>query len=388
MITTSSKIQDVQEYYFATKLREVKALIQSGKPIINAGIGNPDLPPPGRVIPALINALQDKKAHGYQSYLGLPELRKAMSSFYKEYYDVSISEVDEVIPLMGSKEGILHISMAFLDPGDAVLIPDPGYPTYSSAAKLCQAVTMTYDLTAENQYLPDLASIEKNDLSKVKMMWINYPHMPTGALATKETLKKLVVFARKHGILLINDNPYSCLGYDEKISIHQIEGSGEVALELNSISKTFNMAGWRVGMLCGKSEYLKAVLKIKTNMDSGMFYGIQKGAIEALGTSHEWLEQQNIIYARRRKLTTHLAEKLDLKPVTQLGGLFVWCKLPNHKSDDKEFVDQLLQEYDIFIAPGSIFGKNGKGYVRFSLCVCEDQILEMSRRITNLAPHE
>ncbi|WP_397303020.1 pyridoxal phosphate-dependent aminotransferase [Nonlabens ulvanivorans] len=382
MIKAATRLDSVQEYYFATKLREVRSLLEEGKPIINAGIGNPDLLPPEQVIPAITAALQDPKAHGYQSYLGLPELREAMSQFYKTHYSVSLDAESEIIPLMGSKEGILHISMAFLNPGDAVLIPDPGYPTYASATRLCEAMPVTYALKEENHWLPDLEELEQLDLSKVKIMWINYPHMPTSVAGSKELFEKLVHFAKKHEILLVNDNPYSCVGYEDKISVHQVAHSKDVVLELNSISKTFNMPGWRVGMLTGKSTLLKEVLKVKTNMDSGMFYGVQKGAIAALKTSDDWIENQNRIYKIRRDLTIQLAEKLEIQPQEQNGGLFVWCKLPNGMTDDKAFVDQLLHESHIFIAPGSIFGKNGEGYVRFSLCVNEDKIQEMIHKVT------
>lgn len=381
MIKAATRLDSVQEYYFATKLREVKLLMDAGKPVINAGIGNPDLLPPEQVIPAITAALQDPKAHGYQNYLGLPNLRKAITQFYKTHYDVTIDAESEVVPLMGSKEGILHISMAFLNPEDQVLIPDPGYPTYASATRLCEAIPVAYALKEVNNWLPDLEELEQLDLSKVKIMWINYPHMPTSVAGSKELFEKLVHFAKKHEILLVNDNPYSCVGYEEKISIHQVAHSKGVVLELNSISKTFNMPGWRVGMLTGKSSLLKEILKVKTNMDSGMFYGIQKGAIAALKTSDDWIENQNRIYKIRRDLTIQLAKKLEIQPQEQNGGLFVWCKLPKEKNNDKAFVDQLLHENHIFIAPGSIFGKNGEGYVRFSLCVNEDQIQEMIHRV-------
>ncbi|QJP33425.1 aminotransferase class I/II-fold pyridoxal phosphate-dependent enzyme [Nonlabens sp. Ci31] len=381
MIQAAKRLDSVQEYYFATKLREVRSLILLGKPIINAGIGNPDLLPPEHVVPALTAALQDTSAHGYQSYLGLPELRTAMAGFYKKQYQVVLDSDSEIIPLMGSKEGILHASMAFLNPGDEVLIPDPGYPTYASATKLCEATAVSYDLTADHNWMPDFDALEKLDLSKVKIMWTNYPHMPSGAPGSLEFFERLIAFAKKNEILIINDNPYSCL-YPDKISIHQVAGSMEVALELNSISKTYNMAGWRVGMLSGKAEVLKEVLKVKTNMDSGMFYGVQKGAIAALETDNSWLENQNKMYKKRLVLTVELAMSLNLQPQEQSGGLFVWCKLPEGEKDDKAFVDHLLYENGIFIAPGSIFGSNGIGYVRFSLCVKEEQIKEMIERVS------
>lgn len=381
MITTAQRLDTVQEYYFATKLREVKTLIDAGMPIINAGIGNPDLPPPDGVLNALALALQNPKAHGYQSYMGLPELRQAMADFYRNHYAVHLNPATEIIPLMGSKEGILHISMAFLNPGDQVLIPDPGYPTYASATMLCQATAVTYHLNAQNNWLPDFNALEQLDVSKVKIMWTNYPNMPTAVAGSQEVFQKLLAFTIKNDILLINDNPYSCAGYDQKLSIHQVAGNTQNVLELNSLSKTYNMAGWRVGMLTGDAALLKEVLKVKTNMDSGMFYGIQQGAIAALQTDNSWLENLNKTYQKRRKLTLQLATVLGLQPQEQHGGLFIWCKLPAGKQDDKAFVNDLLYEQHIFIAPGSIFGNNGAGYVRLSLCVPEEQITEMIARV-------
>ncbi|MDP5101974.1 MAG: aminotransferase class I/II-fold pyridoxal phosphate-dependent enzyme [Nonlabens sp.] len=377
----SRKLDHVAEYYFATKLREVRELVLTGKPIINAAIGNPDLPPPPQALAALTTALTHASAHGYQSYLGLPELRDAMSQFYKRHYDVTINPTNEVIPLMGSKEGILHISMAFLNPGDEVLIPDPGYPTYASATRLCEAIPVPYNLTAQNGWLPDLVALEKRDLSKVKIIWVNYPNMPTGAAATSTLFTDLVAFASRHNILIINDNPYSCVGYDKKHSILQAKGAMDVALELNSISKTFNMAGWRVGMLAGNAQLIQQVLKVKTNMDSGMFYGIQKGAIAALQSDESWFENINAVYAKRRAVILQIARALSLQPEVQNAGLFVWCKLPNGEQDDKAFVESLLHEQHIFIAPGSIFGSNGAGYVRFSLCIPDAQLQTMLERL-------
>ena len=387
MIHPANKISQVQEYYFATKLREVRAMISEGKEVINAGIGNPDLRPPQGVNEILFQALQDPNAHGYQSYMGLPELREAISEFYKKHYGVELDSNSEIVPLMGSKEGILHISMAFLNPGDQVLVPDPGYPTYASATKLCEATPVFYDLKPKNNWQPDFSQLEQLDLSKVKLMWVNYPNMPTGASADLEVFEKLFAFAKAHNILIINDNPYSCVGYEKKQSILQVEGATEVCLELNSFSKTFNMAGWRVGMLLGKENYLKEVLKVKTNMDSGMFYAVQKGAIAALNTPVEWLDQQNEIYAARRLQMIEIACALDLESEEQQGGIFLWCKIKN-SHDDKAFVDQLLKDRHIFVAPGSIFGKNGRGYLRFSLCVNQKQIATMKDRISKVPVHE
>lgn len=384
-MTPAHKLNHVTSYYFATKLREVHSLLLAGKPIINAAIGNPDLPPPPQAVEALTASLTAPAAHGYQSYLGLPELREAMAQFYNDHYGVALDPAGEVIPLMGSKEGILHISMTFLNPGDEVLIPDPGYPTYASATRLCEATPVPYALTSQNSWLPDLEQLAQQDLSRVKLMWVNYPNMPTGVAASIPLFKDLLTFARQHNILLVNDNPYSCVGYDTKHSLLQVAGAKEIALELNSISKTFNMAGWRVGMLAGNAQLIAQVLKVKTNMDSGMFYGIQKGAIAALQSDATWFTMLDAVYRERRAAMLAVAHALHLQPQVQNAGLFIWCKLPPGLHDDKAFVESLLHERHIFIAPGSIFGSNGAGYVRLSLCVPDAQLAILQNRL-NIAP--
>ena len=376
----AKRLHSVEEYYFSKKLKEVNFLKSQGKPIISLAIGSPDLQPPGRVISAITESLKDSNAHQYQSYQGLPELREAIAGFYKAHFQVSVSATTEVLPLMGSKEGILHISMAFLNVGDAVLIPNPGYPTYTAVTKLLQAVPIFYNLDEANNWCPNIEELEKQDLSKVKIMWLNYPHMPTGAKATRALFRKLIAFAKKHDILLVNDNPYSFILNKEPLSILSIEGSKEVCLELNSLSKTFNMAGWRVGMLLGKHELLNAVLKVKTNMDSGMFYGIQKGAIEALNSSRMWFVSLNSVYERRRKLVWELATKLNCTFDENASGLFVWAKLPPFFKSE-EFIDKLLKENNIFITPGTIFGSQGEGYVRFSLCATIEELEEAISRV-------
>ena len=376
MITTAKRLDTVQEYYFSHKLRQVRQLMVEGKPIINMGIGSPDLAPAKNVIEAIQKAMNDDKAHEYQSYQGLPELRQGMTNFYKTQFGVTLDWNLEILPLMGSKEGIMHISMAFLNEGDEVLIPNPGYPTYESVTNLVQAKAVFYDLKAENNWEPDFEALEQRDLSKVKLMWVNYPNMPTGSNATKDLLERLVAFAEKHEILLINDNPYSFVLNDNPISILEIEGAKEVALELNSLSKTFNMAGWRVGMVSGKSEFIDAILKVKSNMDSGMFYGIQKGAVEALKLGKEWFDAQNEIYTRRRNLIFELADKLRCEYDKNSVGMFVWAKLPENVTSSEDFIDEILLKKHIFITPGTIFGSNGEGYIRFSLCVKEDKIQE------------
>lgn len=379
MITTAKRLETVQEYYFSRKLKEVRQLMSEGKPIINMGIGSPDMAPHSSVIEAIQNAMFDDKAHEYQSYQGLPELRQGFANFYKNQFDVNLDFNLEMLPLMGSKEGIMHISLAFLNAGDEVLIPNPGYPTYASVTELIQAKSVYYDLKEDNNWQPEFEALEKTDLSKVKLMWVCYPHMPTGANGTLKLYKKLIDFGKKHDILIVNDNPYSFVLNDNPISILQVEGAKEIALELNSLSKTFNMAGWRVGMVLGNSKFIDAILKVKSNMDSGMFYGIQKGAIEALKLGKEWFESQNEIYTKRRNLIFQLAEKLECTFDKNSVGLFVWAKLPTGIQSEA-FIDDLLYEKHLFITPGTIFGSNGSGYIRFSLCVKEENILEAIKR--------
>ncbi len=380
MIQPAKRLDTVQEYYFSIKLREVRNLVAAGKPIINMGIGSPDLQPPAKVLEAIQGSLTDANAHKYQSYQGLPELRTAIADFYQNKYRVAVNPENEILPLMGSKEGIMHISMAFLNEGDQVLIPNPGYPTYTSVTNLVGAVPLFYNLSEETNWQPNFEELENQDLSNVKMMWVNYPHMPTGTNATIETLEKLVAFGKKHNILIINDNPYSFILNDKPISILEVEGAKDIALELNSLSKTFNMAGWRVGMVLGNATYINEILKVKSNMDSGMFYGIQKGAIEALQLSDDWFAAQNKIYEERRNLIWQLADKLDATYDRNATGLFVWAKIPEGKKSE-EVTDAVLYENDIFITPGTIFGSQGEGYIRFSLCVTTDVIKEAISRI-------
>ena len=377
---TADRLHTVEEYYFSKKLREVNALKAAGAPIINLGIGSPDLAPPKAVITAITDSLSDASAHKYQSYQGLPALRLAMANFYKAHYNISLNPQNQVLPLIGSKEGIMHISMAYLNQGDAVLIPNPGYPTYTSVTKLVGATPVFYDLNATSNWQPDLVSLEATDVSKVKLMWINYPHMPTGTLGDKKILKGLVDFAKKNEILLINDNPYSFILNNQPSSIFNIEGAEQVCLELNSLSKTFNMAGWRVGMLTGAKAHLDNVIKVKSNMDSGMFYGIQKGAIEALNSSKNWFSDLNLIYSERRKLIWELATALNCTFETNTSGMFVWAKLPRGLKSEA-FIDKILHDYHLFIAPGTIFGTNGEGYIRFSLCAPSESIELAIKRV-------
>jgi len=380
MIEVANRLHSVEEYYFSKKLKEVRALIAKGKPIINLGIGSPDLQPPETVITAITESFKDSNAHKYQSYQGLPELREAISSFYKTHFNVNIDAASEVLPLMGSKEGIMHISMAFLNEGDEVLIPNPGYPTYTSVTKLLQAEPIFYNLDETNNWCPNIEALEQQDLSKVKLMWLSYPHMPTGAKANKKVFKDLIAFAKRNNILLINDNPYSFILNDNPLSILDIEDAKEVCLELNSLSKSFNMAGWRVGMLLGSNKLLEEVLKVKSNMDSGMFYGIQKGAIEALKSSKIWFEDLNTIYKERRDLVWKLANKLNCTFNKEANGLFIWAKLPSGETSEV-FIDKLLHEKNLFVTPGTVFGSQGEGYIRFSLCASREVIEEAITRL-------
>jgi len=380
MITFAKRIQNVEEYYFAKKLREVRELQSAGKPVINMGIGSPDLAPPQEVVVALQESLSNPLAHKYQPYSGLPEFREAVSNFYKKQFGATINSTSEIIPLMGSKEGIMHISMTLLNEGDEVLIPNPGYPTYTSVTNLVRAKAIYYDLDSNTHWHPNFKDLEKLDLSKVKIMWMNYPHMPTGAKAQREIFEKAIAFGKKHNIVIVNDNPYSFILNDNPQSILQIEGAKEIAIELNSLSKSFNMAGWRVGMLLTNSTFIKEILKVKTQLDSGMFYGIQKGAIAALNLSDNWFKSINKIYEKRREIVWQLAEKLNCTFDKNAAGMFVWAKLPEGKTTDK-VVNELLYNKDIFITPGHIFGSNGEGYIRFSLCVDENLIQEALQRI-------
>ena len=381
MIKQSDRLNSVEEYYFSKKLREVSNMIQSGESVINMAIGSPDLFPSIRVIDEIKNSLSDSFAHKYQSYQGLPELRDAIAKFYNKFFGVELNPSNEVLPLMGSKEGIMHISLAFLNPGDEVLIPNPGYPTYLSVTKLVQANPVFYNLSEENGWFPNLSELENKDLSKVKLMWINYPHMPTGASANFDQFEKLLEFAKTNNILLINDNPYSFILNDDYLSLLKVKGYKNFVLELNSLSKSFNMSGWRVGMLVGSSDNITKVLKVKSNMDSGMFYGIQKGAIAALNLDKSWFEDLNKVYLKRRKLIWNIADKLNCSYDKNSKGLFVWAKLPNHIKSSEQYIDTLLKEKKIFIAPGTIFGSNGEGYIRFSLCIDEVKIDEALKRI-------
>jgi aspartate/methionine/tyrosine aminotransferase len=380
MITTAQRLHQVDEYYFSTKLREVRQLAAQGKPIINMGIGSPDLAPHPSVIQAVQMAMTEPSAHQYQSYQGLPELRIAMTAFYQKHFSVTLNPETEVLPLMGSKEGIMHISMAFLNPGDQVLIPNPGYPTYASVTKLVGAEPVLYDLLPERDWQPDFEALEQLDSSKIKLIWISYPHMPTGTKADIDLLARWVALAQKHNALLVNDNPYSFVLNSKPTSLLQVPEANGICLELNSLSKTFNMAGWRVGMVLGNPDLIQAVLQVKSNFDSGMFYGVQKGAVAALQLDDSWFKKQDEIYQKRRALIFKIVQKLKCTACEDSAGLFVWAKLPDGILDAEKFVDEILYSKHIFVAPGTVFGSNGQGYIRFSLCVDENKITEALSR--------
>ena len=380
IVSTADRLSDVKEYYFSKKLREVASLKAAGKPIISLGIGSPDLEPSENVKNAMVKAMEEPMAHAYQSYQGIPALREAMAAFYLSNFNVNTNSATEILPLMGSKEGIMHVSMAFLNQGDQVLIPNPGYPTYTSVTKLVGAQPVYYNLVAKNDWLPDFGALENKDLSKVKIMWVNYPHMPTGAVAKDDMYKELIAFAKRNKILLVNDNPYSFVLNDQPESILKYSGAKEVALELNSLSKTYNMAGWRVGMLVGAQEYITQVLKVKSNMDSGMFYGIQKGAIEALNLSKDWFTSINVHYAKRRAIVFKILDSLNCTYNSSHVGMFVWAKLPEGITSE-QMTDRMLYDKDVFITPGTVFGSNGEGYIRLSLCVSEESLEEVLSRV-------
>ena len=383
IIRASNRIKGVKQYYFARKLTEIKVLENSGQHIINLGIGSPDLAPAPEVLDELQRSSLESESNKYQSYRGLTALREAFANWYDRKFDVSVDAETEVLPLIGSKEGIIHISMTFLNEGDEVLIPNPGYPTYATATKLAGGKTRLYDLNAENNWLPDLKALADQDLTSVKIMWLNYPNVPTGAGASKAFFEELVAFAHKHAILLCHDNPYSFILKDKGLSLLSIPRSKEVALELNSLSKSFNMAGWRVGALLGAETYLNEVMKFKSNMDSGMYKGIQLAAIKALELDDTWYIKQNNIYTKRRKVVWKIMDALACEYDKETSGLFVWGKLPDNISNSEVFVDELLEATGIFITPGFIFGSNGEDYVRIALCSPLDTLEEALNLITN-----
>ncbi len=365
---TATRLEGIGEYYFSQKLREIEGLNKEGKNIINLGIGNPDLPPHPDVIKVLQEESAKPRVHGYQSYKGSPVLRNAFASWYQTYYDVTLNADTEILPLIGSKEGIMHLCMTYLNEGDEALVPNPGYPTYQSAVKLAGGISVGYELKEENGYFPDFAELETRDLSRVKLMWINYPQMPTGQLPTTELFEQIVAFGKKHHLLICHDNPYSFILNDNPMSLLSVEGAKEVAVELNSLSKSQNMAGWRVGVLCGAKERIDEVLRFKSNMDSGMFLPVQLAAAKALGLHRDWYDSVNTIYKERRKKVVELLDLLQCTYSKEQAGLFMWAKIPAGIRDGYALSDKVLYNSQVFITPGGIFGSAGNGYIRISLC--------------------
>lgn len=381
MIKTAKRIEQVEEYYFSRKLQEVRKLDSPEKRVINLGIGSPDQPPSENTIEALVTAARKPGNHAYQSYRGIPEFRKAIAAFYKKTYGVVLDAEQMILPLIGSKEGIMHISMAFVDEGDEVLVPDPGYPTYSSVATLVGATLVPYAMRESLGWSIDIEALRRKDLSRVKLMWINFPHMPTGKTASYNELKELVDLARKYNFLLVNDNPYSLILNDHPISVLSVEGASDVALELNSLSKSHNMAGWRLGWVAGRKDYIDSVLRVKSNMDSGMFLPMQYAAAEALANGEDWFAKLNAMYAERRSVVWQILDALGCRYEMGQSGLFVWAKAPDDVADVEKWIDAILYSTSVFITPGFIFGKNGARYVRISLCNTTDVLKQALDRI-------
>ena len=382
-IQTAERLSSVNEYYFSQKLREIEGLNQQGKNIINLGIGSPDLPPHPSVIKTLQEESAKENTHAYQSYKGSPILRNAVAVWYKEWYGVDVDAATEILPLIGSKEGVMHICMTYLNAGDEALIPNPGYPTYKTAVTLAGGNCINYDLTEEQNWLPDFAALEQKDLSKVKLWFVNYPHMPTGKLPTKDIFEKIIAFAKAHNILVVHDNPYSFILNETPMSILSVDGAIEVAVELNSLSKSQNMAGWRVGILCGAKDRIDEVLRFKSNMDSGMFLPVQLAAAKALGLGKEWYDSINKIYKERKEKAFEILDLLKCTYDDTQGGMFVWAKVPSAFKDSFALSDEVLYNANVFITPGGIFGSNGNNYVRISLCAPIDKFEEAIARIKN-----
>ncbi|MCU0472680.1 MAG: aminotransferase class I/II-fold pyridoxal phosphate-dependent enzyme [Bacteroidales bacterium] len=382
-VKPADRTGSVQEYYFSRKLREIDQMRKSGADVINLGIGSPDQPPSENTIRYLGVEAAKPTSHGYQSYTGMPALRKAFADWYKTYFHVDLDPENEILPLMGSKEGIMHISMAFVNQGDDVLVPDPGYPTYTSVTKLVGGNVRYYELDEKNGWLPDLDKLEDSDLGRVKIMWVNYPHMPSGTNGSVALYEKLVAFASKHNILLCNDNPYSFILNNEYYSLLAVDGAKEIALELNSLSKSHNMAGWRIGMVAGHKEYINTILKIKSNMDSGMFRAMQVAAVEALGNPPSWYETVNRVYFQRRKIVEEIMLLLKCSFNKEQVGLFVWGRLPEEIDSCETFVEEILNKTHVFLTPGFIFGAGGDRYIRISLCADEKTLKVAKTRISD-----
>lgn len=383
-ICPSRRVRQVKEYYFSKKLKEVAALNAKGMDIISLGIGGPDRPPHQSVVDRLCAEARKDNTHGYQPYVGLPALRKAYADWYSRWYGVELDPDKEIQPLIGSKEGILHITLAFVNPGDAVLVPNPGYPTYTSVSKLAEAEILTYNLKEENGWYPDFDELERMPLDRVKLMWVNYPNMPTGAPATMELYEKIVDFGRRHGIVIVNDNPYSFILNDNPISLLSVPGAKDIAIEMNSLSKSHNMAGWRMGMLASNPQFVEWILKVKSNIDSGQFRPAMEAAVEALSCDAAWYAELNGVYAERRKVAERIMQTLGCSFDLSQKGLFLWGRIPDAEESSEAFADRILYNARVFLTPGFIFGSNGERYIRISLCATEEKMREALKRIEEM----
>ena len=385
MIQPAERLSLVSEYYFSRKLKEVARLNAEGHDIISLAIGSPDMPPSEKTVEKLCKVARQADAHGYQPTMGTPELREAMADFYKRWYGVDLDPATEIQPLIGSKEGILHVTLAFVNPGDEVLVPNPGYPTYTSLSRLLGAKVVNYDLSADNDWQPDFDALEKMDLSRVKLMWTNYPNMPTGANAQRQTYERLVQFAREKGIVVVNDNPYSFILNEEPLSLLQVPGAKECCIEFNSMSKSHNMPGWRVGLCATNATFISWILKVKSNIDSGTFRGLQLAAAEAYRNTPEWHRQANITtYASRRRYAEQIMQALGCAYDPKQVGMFLWGRIPGSYANAEQLTERVLHEARVFITPGFIFGSNGERYIRISLCAKEEKLEAALRRIERM----
>ena len=383
-ICPADRLSGVSEYYFSKKLKEVAQMNAEGKDVISLGIGSPDMPPSEETVATLCREAQNPNGHGYMPYVGVPELRQAFADWYKKWYQVELDAKSEIQPLIGSKEGILHVTLAFVNPGDQVLVPNPGYPTYTSLSRILGAEIVNYDLKEENGWMPDFDALEQMDMSRVKLMWTNYPNMPTGANATPELYEKLVSLARRKGIVIVNDNPYSFILNDKPLSILSIPGAKDCCIEFNSMSKSHNMPGWRIGMLASNAEFVQWILKVKSNIDSGMYRAMQLAAATALQAEQDWYDGNNHNYRNRRKIAGEIMDVLGCTYDEKQVGMFLWGKIPDKYSDVEELTERILHQARVFITPGFIFGSNGKRYIRISLCCKDEKLAEALRRIKEI----
>jgi aspartate/methionine/tyrosine aminotransferase len=383
-IEPARRTNAISEYYFSRKLKEVAEMNERGLNVISLGVGSPDLPPSEEAIETLCRSARQADAHGYQPYTGIPELRRAFAGWYKKWYGVDLNPNTEIQPLIGSKEGILHVSLAFLNPGDSVLVPNPGYPTYSAISNLVEAKIIPYDLKEENNWQPDFDELEKMDLSQVKLMWVNYPHMPTGAPASMELYRRIVDFGRKHRIVICNDNPYSFILNNHPMSILEIDGAKDICIEMNSLSKSQNMPGWRIAMLASNPQFVQWILKVKSNIDNGQFKPMMLAAAQALQAPKEWYDGMNKVYLRRRKIAEKIMETLDCQFDPKQSGMFLWGKIPSKYQSSEALADEVLYKAHVFLTPGFIFGSNGDNFIRISLCCKDEQLQEAMERIKKM----